>query len=203
MGKRHLKDEVLSRFPDSHPFIYSGDVFLFLQSTGDFRALSSLAEEFHLKVVISDSSGDLFDLPALYRTAREALELMMDNRFHGFSVCTVAQLRTPLLLKSLENRSDLIAKEIRALASYDREKDTQYCETLYHYLTCSKSLKKTCDALFTHRNTVLYRIHRIQEDFAVPIDEPSKHADLLLSTSLLLFKEKGPDFFIQLPEDNK
>ena len=203
MGKRHLKDEVLSRFPDSHPFIYNGDVFLFLHSTEDFKGLSSLAEEFHLKVIISDGPGDLFELPALYRTAREALELMIDSRFHGCSVCTVAQLRTPLLLKNLENRSDLIAKKIRALASYDREKDTQYCETLYHYLTCSKSLKKTCDALFTHRNTVLYRIHRIQEDFAVPLDDPAMHADLLLSTSLLLFKEKGPDFFIRLPEDNK
>lgn len=41
---------------------------------------------------------------------------------------TVAQLRTSLLLKSLEGRSDLIAKEIHRLAAYDKEKDTQYCE---------------------------------------------------------------------------
>lgn len=47
------------------------------------------------------------------------------------NVCTVAQLRTSLLLKSLEGRSDLIAKEIHRLAAYDKEKDTQYCETLY------------------------------------------------------------------------
>lgn len=64
------------------------------------------------------------------------------------NVCTVAQLRTSLLLKSLEGRSDLIAKEIHRLAAYDKEKDTQYCETLYRYLTCCRSLKKTCDALF-------------------------------------------------------
>ena len=93
-------------------------------------------------------------------------------------------------------RSDLIAKEIRTLAAHDKEKDTQYCETLYHYLTCCRSLKKTCDALFTHRNTVLYRIRRIEDDFAIPLDEPSVHADLLLGVSLLLFKEKGPDFFL-------
>lgn len=105
-------------------------------------------------------------------------------------------LRTPLLLKNLEGRSDLIAKEIRTLATHDKEKDTQYCETLYHYLTCCRSLKKTCDALFTHRNTVLYRIRRIEDDFAIPLDEPSVHADLLLGVSLLLFKEKGPDFFL-------
>ena len=171
-------------------------MFLFLHGKTDFNGFSALAEEFQLKVVISDGINDLFDLPSLYRTAHEALELMTDRRFHNGNVCTVAQLRTPLLLKNLEGRSDLIAKEIRTLAAHDKEKDTQYCETLYHYLTCCRSLKKTCDALFTHRNTVLYRIRRIEDDFAIPLDEPSVHADLLLGVSLLLFKEKGPDFFL-------
>ena len=96
----------------------------------------------------------------------------------------------------MEGRSDLIAKEIRVLAAHDKEKDTQYCETLYYYLTCCRSLKKTCDALFTHRNTVLYRIRRIKDDFAIPLDEPAIHADLLLGVSLLLFEKKGPDFFL-------
>jgi len=78
--------------------------------------------QFQLRVVISDGIDDLFELPTLYRTAREALELMMDRCFHGGNVCTVAQLRTPLLLKELEGRSDLIAKEIRELAAHDKKR---------------------------------------------------------------------------------
>lgn len=196
LGKRHLKDELGVIFPQSHSFLYRGDVFLFLHGNADFNGFSALAEEFQLKVVMSDGINDLFNLPDLYRTAHEALELMTDRRFHSGNVCTVAQLRTPLLLKKLEGRSDLIAKEIRVLAAHDKEKDTQYCETLYYYLTCCRSLKKTCDALFTHRNTVLYRIRRIKDDFAIPLDEPAIHADLLLGVSLLLFEKKGPDFFL-------
>ena len=196
LGKRHLKDELGVIFPQSHSFLYRGDVFLFLHGNADFNGFSALAEEFQLKVVMSDGINDLFNLPALYRTAHEALELMTDRRFHSGNVCTVAQLRTPLLLKKLEGRSDLIAKEIRVLAAHDKEKDTQYCETLYYYLTCCRSLKKTCDALVTHRNTVLYRIRRIKDDFAIPLDEPAIHADLLLGVSLLLFEKKGPDFFL-------
>ena len=196
LGKRHLKDELGVIFPQSHSFLYRGDVFLFLHGNADFNGFSALAEEFQLKVVMSDGINDLFNLPALYRTAHEALELMTDRRFHSGNVYTVAQLRIPLLLKKLEGRSDLIAKEIRVLAAHDKEKDTQYCETLYYYLTCCRSLKKTCDALFTHRNTVLYRIRRIKDDFAIPLDEPAIHADLLLGVSLLLFEKKGPDFFL-------
>ena len=152
LGKRHLKDEVNTRFPDSHSFVYREDIFLFLHGGGDKSAFSEVVKEF--------------------------------------------QLRTPLLLKNLELRGDLISRDVQRLAAHDRKRDTQYCETLYHYLTCSRSLKKTCDALFTHRNTVLYRIRRMQEEFRLPLDEPSAHADLLLSVSLVLFRQKGPDFFL-------
>ena len=196
LGKRRLKNELDARFPRSHAFLYRGDVFLFLHGREEPREFSALADEFGLKIVLSDAPEDLYELPALYHTAREALELMRDERFHGGSVCTVVQLRTPLLLKSLEGRHDLVAKELRTLAAHDREKSTQYCETLYHYLTCCRSLKKTCDALFAHRNTVLYRIRRMEDDFAIPLAEPGAHADLLLGVSLLLFEEKGPDFFL-------
>ena len=195
IGRRQLKNEVMSLFPDSHPFLYRGAVFLFLHKQEHRKRFFALAEEFQLNVIVSEKIEDLFALPTLYRTASEALTLMTDERFHGDRVYTVAQLRPTLLLKNLEGREDLLAQEVRALAAHDRRKGTQYCETLYYYLTCCRSLQKTCDALFTHRNTVLYRIRRMQEEFCIPLDEPEKHADLLLSVSLLLFETKGPDFF--------
>ena len=201
MGKRHLKEELEAQIPDSHPFLYKGDVFLFLHREGDSDIFSELAEEFQLKILISAPIDDLFTLPQLYRTAREALELMKDARFHGESVCSAQQLRTPLLLKNLEGRGDLVSPELRRLAVHDREKGTQYCETLYHYLTCCHSLIKTSNALYTHRNTVLYRIRRLQEDFLIPLEDPSQHADLLLGVSLILFDTKGPDFFLRIPKN--
>ena len=201
MGKRHLKEELEAQIPDSHPFLYKGDVFLFLHREGDGDIFSELAEEFQLKILISAPIDDLFTLPQLYRTAREALELMKDDRFHGEAVCSAQQLRTPLLLKNLEGRGDLVSPELRRLAVHDREKGTQYCETLYHYLTCCHSLIKTSNALYTHRNTVLYRIRRLQEDFLIPLEEPSQHADLLLGVSLILFDTKGPDFFLRTPKN--
>ena len=201
MGKRHLKEELEAQIPDSHPFLYKGDVFLFLHREGDGGIFSELAEEFQLKILISAPIDDLFTLPQLYRTAREALELMKDARFHGEAVCSAQQLRTPLLLKNLEGRGDLVSPELRRLAVHDREKGTQYCETLYHYLTCCHSLIKTSNALYTHRNTVLYRIRRLQEDFLIPLEDSSLHADLLLGVSLILFDTKGPDFFLRTPKN--
>ena len=36
----------------------------------------------------------------------------------------------------------------------------------------------------------------MQEDFHIPLDDPSAHAKLLFSVALILFEEKGPDFFL-------
>ena len=157
----------------------------------------SLSEEFHLKIIISDPVNTMFSLPELYRTAREALELMRDDRFQGNGVCMVSQLRTALLLHSIKDRSDLISPEVRKLAFYDRKKDAQYCETLYWYLAYGRSLKKTCDALYTHRNTVLYRIRKMQEDFSIPLNEGSAYAGLLLGVSMSLFETRGAGFFVE------
>lgn len=199
LGKSQLKDELTYRFYASHPFLYRGDVILFLHEGYDPAGFDALVEEFHLKVVISEPITDLYGLPALYRTAREALAVIADAGFRGGSVYHVEQLRTLLMLTAARRYRSLILPQVKALAACDREKGSQYCETLYYYLTCGRSLKDTCEALFTHRNTVLYRIHKMREDFAVPLDDPAAHTALLLSTALTLLDSKGAELFIDDP----
>lgn len=198
MGKRRLKEEIRQHFADAHEFLYKGDVFLFLHNKHDVNIFAELAKEFGLKVIISDTINRLFELPELYRTAHEALEMILESGLKNTAVSSVADLRTPLMLKNLSHRKDLIPPKLISLAEHDRIKDTMYCETLYYYLICSRSLKKTCDALYTHRNTVLYRIRRIQEDFMISLDDTAMHTELLLGTALLLFESKGAAFFIDI-----
>lgn len=197
-GKRQLKEEIRRYFANSHDFVYKGDVFLFLHSKHDINIFAELANEFGLKVIISDPINSLFELPELYRTAHEALEMLIEADLGNMFVSSVANLRTPLMLKNLSHRKDLIPPKLINLAEHDKSKDTMYLETLYYYLISSRSLKKTCDALFTHRNTVLYRIRRIQEDFLIPLDDAAMHTELLLGTALLLFEVKGATFFANI-----
>ena len=75
---------------------------------------------------------------------------------------------------------------VRALAERDRDDDTLYCLTLYTYLACHHSLRDTCERLYTHRNTVLYRVRRMREDFNIPLDDPEQHLSLLISAAMAL-----------------
>ena len=108
-GVHHLKEEIDERFPDSHSFLYKGDIFLFLHRDSDVDIFIELAKEFDLKVIVSEAIRDLYDLPSLYRAAHDALDMIVGSNYHGENVCSVAQLRTPLLLKNLDSRNDLIS----------------------------------------------------------------------------------------------
>lgn len=200
LGNHRLKDELSYHFYASHPFIYQGDIFMFLHENYDAAALQTLADEFHLKILISNPIGKLFDLPRLYRSAKEATKILVESVAEKAGVVLkVSDLSSLILLTALKDRTDLINEKVKALAVYDTKKDSQYCETLYRYLVSGNSLKDTCESLFTHRNTVLYRIRRMKEDFALPLDDPSQHLNLLLSTALILLRAQGPTFF--LPKD--
>lgn len=194
-GRAQLRDELNSRFPDSHPFLYQSSVFLFLKSERETAIFGSLAEEFGLKVIISEPIDDIMELPILYKTARGALELMLDDRFKGKNVRGVEEMRLPLLLKKLVESGDLIKPELRKLAEHDRNKGTQFVETLYWYLCCDRSLAKTADKLFTHRNTILYRVRKMQDDFGLCLNE-STHAETLIGVSALIFSDRGAEFFM-------
>ncbi len=194
-GKNQLKDELTYRFYNSHPFVYNGAVFMFLQKGYDVSAFDELADEFHLKIVISEPINDLFDLPQMYKSVCEGLSVAVKSSRRG-NVFTITSLNTAVMLTKLEKHRELVNPSVRRLAAYDREKGAQYCETLYRYLVHNRSLKETGEAMFTHRNTVLYRIRRMRDEFDIPVDEPSAHLELLLSAAIVILGESGADFFI-------
>lgn len=59
---------------------------------------------------------------------------------------------------------------IKPLVDYDRRRDTELVKTLSIYFNTNGNLKKMSEELFTHYNTVLYRINRIQEITEMNLD---------------------------------
>ena len=54
----------------------------------------------------------------------------------------------------------------------------------------------SCERLYTHRNTVLYRIRKIKEDFGLDLDAPEKHLKYLLSAAVILAKNGETEMFV-------
>lgn len=196
LGRDRLRDELLRRFPESKPFLYRGDIFLFLHHGDTREKLRAFADAFGMKGVISEEIGELFNLATLYPTAKEGLDLLTGTDLPSGAVYSIEELNLVIQLSRLRQKGSLILPAVRQLAASDRDKGTQYCRTLYTYLVCGHSLQKTSEAAFTHRNTILYRLNRMRAQFNIPLDEAGAHPGLLLSAALVLLETDGPRFFL-------
>ncbi|MBQ5350342.1 MAG: helix-turn-helix domain-containing protein, partial [Oscillospiraceae bacterium] len=58
-------------------------------------------------------------------------------------------------------------------------------DTLKTYIDCERSLSQTAAALYTHRNTVLYRIRKCQEMLGDDLDSPAKRLYIRISMQAL------------------
>lgn len=76
-----------------------------------------------------------------------------------------------------EELSLFYADMLGALQRYDARKETELVKTLEAYFACNGNLKKMSQMLFTHYNTVLYRLGRIQAIADIHLeDEEQRYA---------------------------
>ena len=180
-----LRGTLLDIFPQSRPLMHNGGVVFFLNSEPDIGLFKNLSAQFSLRVVVSAPIGPLFRLSKVYASACGIMEFLLPRAPGPFAVAA-EPFHALMMVRKLMDSADLALPAVQALARHDREEQTEYCLTLYTYLCCHHSLQETCAALFTHRNTVLYRIHRMKEDFEIPIDDPAQHLALAMSAAMML-----------------
>ena len=191
-----LKKELCDAFPDTDPFLYKNNVLMLLESSQNVDVFSELSDRYQLRIVISDVFTELYSMKRVYKSCHELMTYLLSCTTGGFSVY-FGQFRELFLLRRIKVRPDMIDPRVQRLSEYDREKDTQLCLTLYTYLICHHSLQDTCKRLFTHKNTILYRLNRIRDDMGIDLDSPDEVLPLLLSCAIVLLGEHRDQLFIK------
>lgn len=79
---------------------------------------------------------------------------------------------------------------LRPLVEYDEKKSTELVKTLNAYFEYNGNLKKMSDALFTHYNTVLYRIQRINEITKMNLENPNDRLNLEIALKIMQLLKK-------------
>lgn len=74
---------------------------------------------------------------------------------------------------------------VRKLWDEKEKNEDELFKTLMIYLDNERSVNKTSAALFTHRNTVMYRIRKLQETYSLNLDDPGTRYYLRLSMQVL------------------
>jgi purine catabolism regulator len=135
-------------------------------------------------VGIGRIAKNLQTIPQAYREAQQALEigqkLFGEGKLHSF-----AQLGIYRLLFHLNGQNELrefYQETLGPLLAADTRGDGAFIETLECFFRCNGNLSETARAMHFHRNSLLYRLSRIEEILGRSLED----SELRLSLQIAL-----------------
>ena len=87
-------------------------------------------------------------------------------------------------IKSNVNLEGALHPALAKLEQYDKENQSDFLRTLSVYLNNDCNAQKCGRLLFLHRNSLVYRIHRIEDITGCDLSDPTERAFLRLSLLL-------------------
>ncbi len=179
---------------------YGGQHLCIFQSMKDFtdtdpahdlarRVIEQVGAEFPDAVLVGGMSGpaqELREWPRVYREALQAMDvgkrLHLDNEIVEFNSLGVYRLLSELEGNAAIQRFAM--QIIGPLVQYDEQHRGSLVKTLSAYFSHHGNISQTAESLFVHRNTLLYRMDRIQELTAQDLDNADMRLALHLSLKL-------------------
>lgn len=168
-------------------------ILLVPQAVGDATAIETLASELRerlagdLEEPLSAGIGRLYaGVEGLKQSHAEADgALTLGGRILGIGrVAQFAELGLYRLLLALRSTAELESfhqDTLGAILEYDQKTDSEYIKTLDAYFASLGSPTEAAERLHVHRNTLLYRLHRIQEIGGISLADAETRLSLHLS----------------------
>lgn len=83
-----------------------------------------------------------------------------------------------------EELEDFYNTTLKPLVDYDKKKSTELVKTLKAYFEYNGNLTRMSEKLYTHYNTILYRINRINEITGMNLDDPNDRLNLEIALKI-------------------
>jgi PucR family transcriptional regulator, purine catabolism regulatory protein len=120
-----------------------------------------------------------------YDEARQALGLA--TRLGSDQPLYIGDLGAYQLIISLSDKDKLqhfCQRALGALLDYDHKQNADLIKTLEAFFECHGNLSQTAEALIVHRNTLLYRMSRINEIAQIDLERPEIRLGLHLALAI-------------------
>ncbi|HCT90375.1 MAG TPA: hypothetical protein DF613_03175 [Lachnospiraceae bacterium] len=123
---------------------------------------------------------DLFDLPIYLEQADIAMNYGIQK---GESVSRCENYIISYARKILHEqiRTNLVHPDIVKIREYDKNHGTEYDRTLCAYLLEERNHARTAKRLGIHKNTLIYRTKKLEQEFGISLDDEGLRLRLLLS----------------------
>ncbi len=141
----------------------------------------------NVSIGVGRNYNNIYSLNASMREANRAVENLQLNH-QTTDPIHYDDLGIYRILSYEELQPELLQfykETLEPLVRYDKEKDSDLVETLKRYFECGSNLKKVSEEMYTHYNTVIYRMQRIKEITALNLDDPNQRLNVQIALKIL------------------
>ena len=125
-------------------------------------------------VGVGSTITDISKLYLSYHRARSAMQRAMHTKE---SLVRFDQMGVYRLLYTIPDQSlleEMQIEPLRPLLEYDKKHNSNLVDTLEQYLKWDGSIQKVAQEMYTHRNTVIYRVNKIKEMLGDDLSNPEE-----------------------------
>lgn len=166
-------------------FFYYNSDFVLVANAVPEEALYQLIEgaikrgekrmpERKLRVGIGSKCMDISRLSVSYRRAKAAVQMAMTQKRQVVKFDDGGLYRLLYMVEDTGVLQEIETECLAALEEYDRKYNAGYVETLQSYLKHNGSIQAVAEELYTHRNTVLYRLGNIRKVLGNELKTPEE-----------------------------
>ncbi len=170
---------------DKSDIVQKKEIVNFSKEILNYAEIESIAN--NVSVGIGRNYRDYSDLHKSYREAKRAVENMILSNSYKIPV-HYDDLGIYRILSYEELQPELYQfymETLEPLVRYDKDKDSELVETLRMYFECGSNLKKVSEEMYTHYNTVIYRMQRIKDIIGIDLDDPNSRLNLQIAVKIL------------------
>ena len=199
---RLLREAFHKELPDCHVITYRKATIV-VCSTTDAEKVGKLLDLFPASCSVNVGISNPFHKIELLR---EALSEAEDALATGKSIdperriFPFEEFSISIMLRHFSETEDLtryIHPAVLLLLKYDDQYKSKLLPTIREYITNNCSIKKTAEALFLHRNSVIYRLHKAEEISGLILNDPD--TQFILRMSFLIMRTAPRSSYSRTP----
>jgi purine catabolism regulator len=141
---------------------------------------------------IGQITRDIPTIPHAWREAQQALEigrrLFGEGKLHSFARLGIYRLLFPLYGEQALH--DFYAETLGPLLDADNRNNQALLETLEGFFRCNGNLSETARAMHLHRNSLLYRLSRIEELLGRSLEDAELRLSLQIALKIRVLLER-------------
>jgi PucR family transcriptional regulator, proline-responsive transcriptional activator len=189
----YLRNELENQIPNSKAVVYDDKIVLIISYEDHDRFHKSVIKKlkiflgtYHLYAGMSRYFHSLEEVQEHYFQSLDALRLGMllnkEEYFYPYEEYAIYHFAESC---GLENLRKNCHPALLKLIKYDSENNTDYTRSLYTFIIHSKNITESAKALNIHRNTMFYRLEKVESIITTDINNSNTFLHLHLSFKIL------------------